>query len=71
MAYILTTSDGVRHLRGCPFLMYTTVCGDCDKEGEETYEASEGTPDCVGCIAGAQHVFDIATAKEIKGWKIR
>jgi hypothetical protein len=72
MAKILIDSKGEKHLVGCGFLTYQTVCGDCDiADNEINGTITEGTPDCVGCIAGAQHILDVATAKEIRAWKIR
>lgn len=69
MAKLMIDNEGIRHLRGSFHNSFQTVCGNVDVV-EERYTYEDGTPDCESCIIGAKDLLRVATAKEIKSWKI-
>lgn len=69
MAKLIIDNQGIKHLKGSGLNGFETMCGNVDIV-EERYTYEDGTPDCESCIIGAKDLLRVATAKEIKSWKI-
>jgi hypothetical protein len=62
MAKVLTTKDGVTHLRGKPF---ETLCGDDVK----TFVTTDGVLTCPDCAAIALGAVELVTKAEKREWR--